>query len=166
MLPHQTRMPPVRMPSIADLLQTPQKKSLLLCLFDQHGEKGNYNAISCVADCISWRTTFQSISLVYTPELRCHGPLPLCEGVWLTWSSKTFTPSIRRHFPAELPCDWWGFGGFNSLNSKPVGGLIPPQSPPSHLHGNVNQANRLSTARKPLFSKIQWLEEFRVVKCN
>lgn len=54
--------------------------------------------------------------------------------------------------------------GFNSLNSKPVGGLIPPQSPPSHLHGNVNQANRLSTARKPLFSKIQWLEEFRVVK--
>lgn len=39
MLPNQTRMYPVRMPSIADLPHTPKKKKSLLCLFDQHGEK-------------------------------------------------------------------------------------------------------------------------------
>lgn len=54
MLPNQTRMYPVRMPSIADLPHTPKKKKSLCCAFlTNMVKKRNYNAISCIADRIS-----------------------------------------------------------------------------------------------------------------
>lgn len=41
----------IRMPSTADLLQTPQKKTS--AFLTNMVQKGNYKAMSCVADCIS-----------------------------------------------------------------------------------------------------------------